>query len=284
MPELPFITVLVENLGHRVTGRRITKIVVKSPSILKTYDPPLETLKGRTIIGVQRRGKVILLGLDQEGWMVIHLMRHGRIQLGPSRAPTKDLALAITLDDGQEIRCLELGPKKQAALYLVRESDLSQCPPLVGLGLDPLDPALTPQRLAEMLHAERGQLKRFLTLQRHLAGIGNAFSDEILWHGQLSPFAPAASLSDEEVARLHDAIQPVMRQALEEHREHFGEDLPMKEPPTLLRVHRKGGSPCPRCGTPIAVVYFADRETYYCPTCQTKGKVYADRRLSRLRR
>ncbi len=284
MPELPFITVLVENLGRRLVGRRITKISVRSPSILKTYDPPLDAVVGHTIVAVQRRGKVILLGLDGALWIAIHLMRHGRIQLGPQRRATKDLALAIELDDGQQIRCLELGPKKQAALYLVRESNLAQCPPLVGLGIDPLDPGLTPQRLSEMLQPERGQLKRFLTLQWHLAGIGNAFSDEILWQARLSPFAPAASLSDDEVTRLHEAIRTVMVQALHEHRAHFGENLPMEEPPVLLRVHRNGGKPCPRCGTPVEVVYFADRETYYCPTCQTSGKVYADRRFSKLRR
>ncbi len=285
MPELPFIAVLVENLGRRVVGRTITAVRVKSPSILKTYDPPIGAIQGRRIEAIERRGKVILLGLDQDLWLVMHLMRNGRIQVGPagSRA-TKDLALALILDDGEEIRFIELGPKKHAAAYLVRGEGLATCHPLVALGADPLSETVTPESLQHMLQAESGQVKRFLTLQRYLAGIGNAFSDEILWEARLSPFVSAARLGAQEGTRLHQALRDVLTRALREHREYFGEELPMKEPPALLRVHRKGGEPCPRCGTRIEVVYFADRETYYCPTCQTGGKVYADRRLSRLRK
>jgi len=285
MPELPFIAILVENLDQRVRGRMITTIHVKSPSILKTYDPPLESVQGRRIETVQRRGKVILLGLDQGLWIVMHLMRHGRLQVGPvGQRATKDLALALRLDDGQEIRCIELGPKKQAAVYIVRDEDMASSAPLAGLGVDPLAETVTVQRLQQMLQAEPGQMKRFLTVQRYLAGIGNAFSDEILWEARISPFASAARLSLEEARRLHHALRAVLTRALREHREYFGDELPMKEPPALLRVHRNGGEPCPRCGSRIEVVYFTDRETYYCPTCQTGGKVYADRRLSRLRK
>ncbi len=284
-PELPFITVLVENVRARVEGRTITLVRVKSPSILKTFDPPISAVEGRSIVAVQRRGKVILLGLDGDLWIVVHLMRHGRLQVGlPRPRATKDLALAFGLDDGQEIQCIELGPKKQAAVSVVRGPDLATCAPLAALGVEPLDETLTPQRLEQMLRGETGQVKRFLTLQRHLAGIGNAFSDEILWEAHLSPFASAARLSVEEVSRLHWAIRAVMTRALQEHRAYFRDALPMKEPPVLLRVHRNGGKPCPRCGSRIEVVYFADRETYYCPTCQTAGKVYADRRFSRLRK
>ncbi len=285
MPELPFVAVLVENLGRRVVGRTITAVRVKSPSILKTYDPPIRAIQGRRIEAVQRRGKVILLSLDQDLWIVVHLMRHGRLQMGPAgQRATKDLALALILDDGQEIRCIELGPKKQAAVYLVHGDGLATCHPLAELGADPLAETVTPQNLQHMLQAETGQVKRFLTLQRYLTGIGNAFSDEILWEARLSPFVSAARLSAEEAGRLYQALRDVLTRALREHREYFGEELPMREPPALLRVHRNGGEPCPRCGSRIEVVYFTDRETHYCPTCQTGGKVYADRRLSRLRR
>ncbi len=285
MPELPFITVLVENLGRRVQGRTIIGVRMKSPSILKTYNPPISAVEGRQIQTVQRRGKVILFHLSENLILACHLMRHGRLQIvaGHQRT-TKDLAIAFTLDDGQEIRCVELGPKKQAAVYLFRWGDEAACPPLAGLGLDPLVDPITPNDLRRMLESEKGHVKRFLTVQRHLAGIGNAFADEILWEARLSPFAPAARLSTDEVMRLHHALRVVLARALEEHREYFGEALPMSEPPALQRVHRNGGEACPRCGTPIAVVYFTDRETYYCPTCQTGGKVYADRRLSRLRK
>jgi formamidopyrimidine-DNA glycosylase len=133
-----------------------------------------------------------------------------------------------------------------------------------------------------MLKDETAQLKRFLTLQRYMTSIGNTFSDEILWEARLSPFVAANRLKADEVARLFAAIRTTLSRALDEHREAFLNKLPVKEPLELLRVHRHGGEPCPRCGTPIAAVHFAERETYYCPQCQTGGKVYADRRLSRL--
>ncbi len=285
MPELPFIAVLVENLGRRVVGRSITTVRMKSPSILKTYDPPIAAAEGRQIHAVRRLGKLILLDLSGDLLMAVHLMRHGRLQVVPAhQRSTKDLALVLGLDDGQDIRVIELGPKKQAAVYLLRSGEEAAGPPLAGLGVDPFADTFSPDDLRHMLESEKGQVKRFLTVQRHLAGIGNAFSDEILWEARLSPFAPAARLSEDEVARLHHAIREVLARALQEHREYFGEALPMSEPPALLRVHRNGGEACRRCGTRIEVVYFADRETYYCPMCQTGGKVYADRRLSRLRR
>ncbi len=285
MPELPFIEVLAENLSRRVQARTITGVRLKSPSILKTYDPPISAIEGQRIQHVRRRGKLVMLDLSGNLVVVVHLMRHGRLQVVPARQrATRDLAFALALDGGQELRCIELGPKKQAAVYVIRAAELAVSPPLTGLGIDPLTDRVTPDRLRMMLRSETGQLKRFLTFQRHIAGIGNSYSDEILWEAQLSPFVPTTKLSEKETVRLSRAIPEVLTRALEEHREYFGDDLPMSEPPALLRVHRNGGEPCPRCGSKIQVVHFADRETYYCPACQTAGKVYADRRLSRLRK
>lgn len=282
MPELPFIQVLTENLDEQLRGRTIVSVRVKSPSVLKTYDPPVTDVAGHAFGGVKRGGKLLVFDLGELA-VVMHLMRNGRLQLVPSRqGQNKDVALVLNLDDGRDLRLYEIGPKKRAAVYVMHSSELMSGEPLGDLGVDPLSGDFTQPRLAEMLKEETVQLKRFLTLQRYITGIGNAFADEILWEAKLSPFVAANRLKDQEVARLFGAIIGTLTRALDEHRHHFGDKLPVKEPLELLRVHRHGDEPCPRCGTPIAVVHFAERETYYCPQCQTGGKVYADRRLSRL--
>ena len=283
MPELPFIQVLVENLDAQVRARTVTSARLSSVSLLKTYDPPLEALQGRAIRVARRVAKLVVFDLAGDLSLVLHLMRDGRVQVGPPRQRAgKDLALGLRLDDGREMRLVELGPKKRASAYLFRTDEMSRHEPLLGLGLDPFSHELTPERLYEMLKEERAQLKRFLTFQRHVTGIGNAYSDEILWEGRLSPFVAAAKQKPNDAGVLLEAIRRTLGRALEEHRAHFSEELPSREPRELLRVHRHGGEPCPRCGTPIAAVAYAEKETYYCPACQTGGKVYADRRMSRL--
>lgn len=283
MPELPFIQVLVENLDREVRGQRIIRVRLQSPSLLKTIDPPLSAAERRRITGVRRIAKLVNLELEGDLAFVFHLMRHGRMQIGPPRKRGgKDFALGIALDDGREIRMVEHGPKKRAAVYVLNTSTRALGEPLAGLGVDPLDATFTADRLGAMLAGETAQLKRFLTLQRYITGIGNAYSDEILWEARLSPFERADKLKHAEVAGLHTAIARTLSRALEEHRRHFGDDLPEREPVELLRMHRHGGESCPRCGTTIAQVDYAEKETYYCPACQTGGKVYADRRMSRL--
>lgn len=290
MPELPFIQVLVENLAREVMGRAITAVRVPSPSIVKTFDPPISALIGRRIDNVTRQGKLIVFHLSDGLRLVLHLMRDGRLYIAPAgraqlreRPSTpKPMALGLALDDGRELRVNEAGPKKRAAAYVLPIQQGDTVEPLAGLGPDPLSAAFTPEVLTAALRAQPTQLKRAITLQRYVVGIGNAFADEILWEAKLSPFASAATLSSEEIARLYAAIRAVFTDALEQHRAHFGSTLPTREPVTLLRVHRHGGEPCPRCQTRIETVYYAEKETYYCPHCQTQGKVYADRRLSRL--
>jgi formamidopyrimidine-DNA glycosylase len=282
VPELPFLQVLAENLDAQARGRTITAARLYSVSLLKTFDPPLSALEKRRLIGVRRVGKLIVLDAGEVS-LVLHLMRDGRVQIGaPRTRPGKDLALGLRLDGADELRLVEAGPKKRASAYVVRTAEMLEQEPVHGLGVDPFAPDLQPNRLREMLRGEPAQLKRFLILQRYVTGIGNAYSDEILWEARLSPFMAASRLSAAQAAGLLDAMRVVLGRALEEHRAHFGETLPSREPPELLRVHRHAGEPCPRCGTPIAQVAYAERETYYCPRCQTGGKVYADRRMSRL--
>jgi formamidopyrimidine-DNA glycosylase len=284
MPELPFVTVLVENLRPLVEGRAIEDVIVRSVYVLKTADPPIASLTGRRLMSVHRRGKLLVFDLTDGLGMVMHLRRNGRLQVLPrGKARTaKDLAITFQLDGGSDLRLIEIGPKKAASVWVVPAGQEAGGEALAGLGIEPLSVAFTRDALAALLGEARMHLKRFLTLQRFLVGIGNAFSDEILWAARLSPQTMTDTLTGEEVTRLHQAIREVLDEAIAAHRKEFTGTLPMREPLHLLRVHRHGKEPCPRCGTPIAVIYYENRETYYCPTCQAGGRVYADRRRSRL--
>ncbi len=288
MPELPFVQVLVDTLAPEVRGRTIASVVVASPSAVKTAAPPVTAAVGRRITAVGRRGKLVVLTLDGDLVLVVHLMRDGRLQVVPGRPHRlrlpRPVVLALRLDDGRDLRLTESGSRRRAGVYLLRAAEADRSEPLAGLGPEPLSDGFAVDAFARSLRSSPGQLKAVLTRQRVVAGIGNAYADDILWEARLSPFAPAARLTDGDVARLHAAVRGVLAEALERYRAHFGGRLPAAEPADLLRVHRRGGEPCPRCGTPIRVVYYADRETYYCPACQTAGRVYADRRLSRLLR
>jgi len=284
MPELPFVTTLVENLRPLVEGHAIEDVIVRSVYVLKTVDPPVADLKGRRIADVRRRGKLLVFDLTGGLSMVMHLRRNGRLEIRPSGKgrTARDLAITFPLDSGTDLRLIEIGPKKAASVWLFLAGQENGREPLAGLGVEPLSAEFTPAGLASMLRGEKTQLKRFLTLQRYIVGIGNAFADEILWEARLSPQAMTTALDPEEVARLHVAVVTVLEEAVAAHRKTFAGALPMREPLQLLRVHRHGKEPCPRCGTMIAVIYYENRETYYCPTCQAGGRVYADRRRSRL--
>jgi formamidopyrimidine-DNA glycosylase len=177
-----------------------------------------------------------------------------------------------------------MGPKKAASVWVFPANRLDTAEPLAELGIEPFSPEFTPEALARALRAARMRLKAFLVTQRYVVGIGNTYADEILWAARLSPQAITAALDEEEVRRLHQAITATLERGIDVHRSVAAGGLPMKEPLEGLAVHRKGGEPCPRCGTRIAVIYYEDRETYYCPVCQAEGKVYADRRRSRLLR
>ena len=285
MPELPEVAALAALLETRAVGRYIARVHPVAVSVLKTYDPPPLALQGQEIIGVGRCGK--FLDLDVSGLhLVIHLARAGWLAWKakqpaalprPGRGP---LALRVVLDDDSGFDLTEAGTQKRLAVYVVR--DPAEVPGVARLGIDPLDPSLTADRFAELLAAAgRTQVKGVLTDQTVLAGVGNAYSDEVLWVARLSPFKPAANVTAEEVGRLHEALVTTLTDAVSRSSGLATGDL-KAEKKEGLSVHARTGLPCPRCGDTIREVSFADKSLQYCPTCQTGGKPLADRRLSKL--
>jgi formamidopyrimidine-DNA glycosylase len=285
MPELPFLEVLRANLSVCLAGRRIERIDVRHVYVLKSVVPPLESAAGRVVDTVRRRGKYLIVDLAGGVSLVLHLMKAGRLRhVDRAKKPGRDTALVVALDDGMAIHLTEAGSKKRASVWLLASADLDASVPLAGLGPEPLSDAFTAAALSAALAAERSTLKRFLVQQRAVAGIGNGFSDEILWEARLSPFARTDLVDPRTAAELHAAIVRTLRRGLEENQAAFGDTLPVHEPVSVYRVHRRAGQPCPRCGDTIRLIGYAERETYYCPTCQAQGKPFADRRLSRLLR
>jgi formamidopyrimidine-DNA glycosylase len=285
MPELPEVAALAALLQERAAGRYVARVHPVAVSVLKTYDPPPIALQGQEITGVGRYGK--FLDLDVSGLhLVIHLARAGWLAwkakqpAAPPRPGRGPLALRVVLDDDSGFDLTEAGTQKRLAVYVVRDPD--EVPGVARLGVDPLDPALTADRLAELLAAAgRAQVKGVLTDQSVLAGVGNAYSDEVLWAARLSPFKPAASLTAEEAGRLHEALVTTLTDAVSRSAGLASGEV-KAEKKEGLSVHARAGLPCPRCGDTIREVSFADKSLQYCPTCQTGGKPLADRRLSKL--
>ncbi|TYK50500.1 Fpg/Nei family DNA glycosylase [Actinomadura decatromicini] len=285
MPELPEVEALAGFLRERVVGHAIARVDVLAISALKTYDPPITALGGLTVTAAARHGK--FLDLDVDGvHLVIHLARAGwlrwrdEIPARPVRPGGKNpLAVRVHLDDGSGFDLTEAGTKKGLAVYVVR--DPADVPGVASLGPDPLDDSFTPEALGALLKGKRTQVKGLLRDQRVIAGIGNAYSDEVLHVAKMSPFKLASTLTDDDVAVLHEAIVGTLRAAVERSRGLEAQDL-KGEKKTGLRVHGKTGEKCPVCGDTIREVSFADSSLQYCPTCQTGGKPLADRRMSRL--
>ncbi len=285
MPELPEVEALAAFLTARAVGRVVARVDVVAVNVLKTFDPPPSALGGLSIGGVRRLGK--FLDLDIGGLhLVLHLARAGWLQWreslppAPPRPGKGPLALRLHLDDGSGFDLTEAGTQKRLAVYLVR--DPAAVPGVARLGVDPLEPAFTPDALAGLLtSAGRTQLKGVLTDQSVLAGVGNAYSDEILHAARLSPFKPAAGLSVADVSRLHAATVALLTAAVERSSGLAAGQL-KAEKKVGLQVHGRTGLPCPVCGDTVREVSFADKSLQYCPTCQTGGKPLADRRLSRL--
>jgi formamidopyrimidine-DNA glycosylase len=284
MPELPEVQALVDFLTERAVGRVVARIDVATINVLKTYDPVVSSLQGLEVSRAARYGKFI--DLDVSGLhLVVHLARagwlHWRESLPP--APPKPgkgpIALRVHLDDKSGFDLTEAGTQKKLAAYVVR--DVQQVPGVVRLGPDPLDPAFTIDALRGLLASDRSQIKGLLRDQSKIAGIGNAYSDDILHAAKLSPFKPAANLEDTEARTLYDAIESVLTDAVERARGLAAGDL-KAEKKLGMRVHGRSGQPCPVCGDTVRSVSFADSSLDYCPTCQTGGKPLADRRLSRL--
>ena len=277
---------LALDLQGRLRERAITKVHVAAFSALKTFDPPLQALEGTLVDDVTRHGK--FLDIDASGLhLVIHLARAGWIRWRdevpavPPRAGSKSgLALRVVLDDGSGLDVTEAGTKKGLAAYVVRRPE--DVPGIASLGPDPLGDDFTVDVLRRILaEAGRAQVKGVLRHQGTIAGIGNAYSDEVLHAARMSPFKPASSLTEEESQTLYDAIRSVIGDAVERSRGLAASEL-KGEKKSHLAVHGQTGKPCPVCGDTVREVSFADSSLQYCPTCQTGGKPLADRRMSRL--
>ncbi|HET7397571.1 MAG TPA: DNA-formamidopyrimidine glycosylase family protein [Intrasporangium sp.] len=284
MPELPEVQALVDFLAERTAGLAVTGVELGSFSVLKTFDPPPQALAGVPVDSVSRHGKFV--DLDCDGiHLVFHLARAGWLRwsdampntvLRPGKSP---IALRTRFSDGSGFDLTEAGTKKRLAAYLVR--DPRDVPGIASLGPDPLAPEFTREAFGALLAGRRSQIKGLLRDQGFIAGVGNAYSDEILHVAKISPFAIAGSLAPEVVDRLYAALRDTLRGAVA-----AASGKPAKELKDAkragMRVHGRTGLPCPECGDVVREVSFADTSLQYCATCQTGGKPLADRRLSRL--
>jgi formamidopyrimidine-DNA glycosylase len=286
VPELPEVEALALDLRSRLADRAITKIFVAQFSALKTFDPPLSALEGTLVDEVTRHGK--FLDLHASGiHLVLHLARAGWVRwrdevptIPPKPSTKSTLAVRIVLDDQSGLDVTEAGTRKSLAMYVVR--DPLDVPGIASLGPDPLTDDFTVDVLAGILDREgRKQIKGVLRHQGTIAGIGNAYSDEILHAARMSPFKPANSLDEADRQTLYDAIRGTVGAAVERSRGLAASEL-KGEKKSHLAVHAQTGKPCPVCGDTVREVSFADSSLQYCPTCQTGGKPLADRRMSRL--
>ena len=282
MPELPEVLLYLHALEPRIVGHTLEKVRVRSPSLLRTYDPPLSVTHGRRVVELRRIGKRIVIDLGDELYLSIHLMISGRFRWNdtPGAAiPGKVGHAAFDFDSGT-LLLVEAATKKRAALHVVRgEGGLAE---LDRGGVDPL--AIDRDAFARALTRESHTVKRALTDPRILSGVGNAHSDEILWRARLSPFKRTRQLDDDEMRTLFDETQTSLREWIERLQSEAGEKFPTKVTAfhPAMAVHGKFREPCPRCGTSIQRIVHGEHETNYCPTCQTEGKLLKDRALSRL--
>lgn len=281
MPELPDIAVYIKALQKRILGETLESIRIVSPFLLRTATPPLSSAQGQKILQIQRMGKRICIGLENGLWLVLHLMIAGRLHWGERGAavsPQRNFA-AFDFPSGS-LLWSEAGSTKRASLHVVaNESGLCKLDPS---GLEVLD--CTQEDFTTMLRSSNHTLKRALTDPRMFSGIGNAYSDEILWEAKLSPIAMTQKITDEEAGRLFEAAHTTLTQWIERLRALYRDEFPEKV--TAFRegmaVHGRFHQPCPRCNTPVQRIRYASNETNYCPVCQTGGRLLADRALSRL--
>jgi len=314
MPELPELEVLKENLVSQIKGKKIEGLQILKPYILKNYFKPLENrtqwmemgknksvlarpvrngsrvgsnapsdlltgftegLNGEKIENIERRGKFLIIKLSKHK-IIIHLMLHGSIKyVLPSVNIKKNAAALIRFDDGTVLEMSETGSKKRMSIYILPHNELLK--QIENLGIEPLENDFTIEKLKSLLQKESKQIKSFLCDQKKIVGIGNAYADEILWQAGISPFKITTKLDKTEIKNLHRAIIAVLKWAIDQVR-----DRGISEKRDFLIVHNKGGKACPKCGDLILSVQFSNRETFYCPKCQTRGRKLKDRRLSKL--
>jgi len=283
MPELPEVEITTRRLDSALGGATVESAMAPGMVALKSVNPPLEALVGLEVSGVRRVGKMPVVeagGEDERLTLLVHMMSAGRLQLFAERASLRDRRsrILIRLTDGRELRLREFGTKQRAWGKVLHADDVAAEDMVATLGPEAW-PAPPIGELTELLDRP-GHLHPLLRDQRAIAGIGRSWVDEILWEARLSPFKKASELRPDEIEALHSALG-VLDRAILHYEEVIGETVPDKMP-MPLQVHRREGEPCPRCGTTIAAIHYAERITCYCPQEQTGGRVLADRRLSRL--
>jgi formamidopyrimidine-DNA glycosylase len=281
MPELPDITLYLEQLAPRILNQTLERVVIRNPFVLRSFDPPISEAAGKRVLGLRRMGKRIVLALEGELFLVIHLMIAGRLRWHPlGKKPGGKLVLAVLEFPNGLLFLTEAGSKRRASIHLVAgEAALRQ---FERGGLEVLESTLA--TFAERLKSENHTLKRALTDPRLFSGIGNAYSDEILHRARLSPLALTRKVSDADVDRLYQATRATLEEWIVRLRDEAGEKFPEKV--TAFRegmaVHGRYKEPCPDCGTPVQRIRYANNETNYCARCQTGGRLLADRAMSRL--
>jgi formamidopyrimidine-DNA glycosylase len=288
MPELPEVEITARRLHTALEGAEVESALATGVATLKTFEPALDDLAGLRVAGVNRRGKMLEVGFvspdsvppDRRLSLLVHLMSAGRLQLFEERASLKDRRsrILVRLTDGRELRLREFGTRQSAWAKLLDTWEVGGDEMVATLGPDAW-PAPPFAEFVKLMDQPR-HLHPLLRDQRVVAGIGRSWVDEILWEARLSPFKQGSELRGEEMKRLHDGLH-VLGDALDHYEEAIGETVPDKLP-MPLKVHRREGEPCPRCGTTIEAVFFAEHQTNYCPEEQTGGRVLKDRRLSRL--
>jgi formamidopyrimidine-DNA glycosylase len=279
MPELPEVEITARRLDAAVAGAEVESVLAPGMNVMKTFEPPLEELAGRRVSGVRRIGKMPVVEFGDLS-LLIHLMSAGRLRVSDKRASMKDRAarVLIRLRDGRELRLREFGTRQRAWAKLLPADAVEEDEAVATLGPEawPRPPL---EEFAALIDQPR-HLHPLLRHQRDIAGIGRSWVDEILWEARLSPFKQGSELEQDEVARLHEGLG-VLGAAIDHYEEVIGADLPDKLP-MPLKVHKREGEPCPRCGTTIEAVFFSEHQTNYCPAEQTGGRILKDRRLSRL--
>jgi len=283
VPELPDITIYLEALRPRIVGQRLGRIIIRNPFLLRSVSPPIEDAHGRVVTGVSRLGKRIVIEMDSEVFLVLHLMVAGRLLWKePGRKPGGKLELAAFQFESGTLILTEAGTKRRASLHFIAGRDALAQHDRGGIDVLNADPA----SFGAALRRENRTLKRALTDPRLISGIGNSYSDEILHAAKLSPLKLTGSLSDPEIVTLLAAAQRTLQTWTARLREQFGDRFPGQGQITAFRdgfaVHGRFGKPCPVCSAPVQRIIYAENETNYCPGCQTGGKILADRSMSRL--